>query len=117
MFIGSYGDKRVDDCFEKVVEIDTSVDVGKDIKAPTTLVLHKDNANTLYIYASTERDPEYITDPSCMKVGELPMGSPPGETEDDNAVQVYFTFGDTELKATVNILKTGDLVSKTMNCL
>jgi len=117
MFIGSYGDRMVNDCFEKVVEIGTSVDVGKDIKSPSTLVLEKDHANTLEIYASTERDPEYITDPSCIPVGELPVGYAPGETYDDNRVQVYFAFGDTELKATVKILKTGKVISTTVNCL
>jgi len=117
LFIGSYGDRRVNHCFCKVVEINTSVDVGRNIKSPSTLVLHKDNTNTLNIYASTERDPEYRTDSSCTKVGELDMGSSPGETRDDNRVHIYFAFGDTELKATVKILKTGKVVSATFNCL
>jgi len=117
MWIDSYGNRMVNNCFRKVVEIGTSVDVGKDIKAPSTLILQKDYQIPLYIYASTDRDPEYTTDPSCTKVGELNTGKAPGETYDDNRVQVYFTFGDTELKATVNFLKTGKVVSKTIDCL
>jgi len=117
LWIDSYGDRRVNNCFSKVVEIGTSVDVGTDIKAPSTLVLNIDGESKLHIYASTDRDPEYTTDPSCTKVGELNMGYAPGQTENDNTVQVYFTFGDTELKATVKFLKTGKVVSKTIDCL
>ena len=111
LWIDSYGDRMADNCFRKVVEIGTSVDIGKDIKAPSTLYLQKDKENKLCIYASTDHDP------SCTKVGELNMGKAHGETYYDNIVQVYFTFGDTELKATVKILKTGKVVSKTIDCL
>jgi len=117
LFIGSYGDRRANDCFEKVVEIDTVVGVCEDIQSLSGLTLSKVGKNTLPIYTSTERDPEYYTDPSCRKVGELILGCPPGETREDNAAKVYFTFGDTELKATAKILKTGKVVSTTMNCL
>jgi len=117
MCIDSYGDRMVNNCFMKVVEIGTSVDVGTDIKAPSTLVLQKHKEEKVFIYASTDRDPEYITYPSCTKMGKLNMGYAPGETMADNKVQVYFTFGDTELNATVKFLKTGKVVSKTIDCL
>jgi len=117
LWIDSYGDRKANNCFEKVVEIGSSVDVGTDIKAPSTLILNKGGERKLYIYASTDRNPEYTTDPSSTKVGEMKLGKVPGETKDDNTVQVYFTFGDTELKATVKFLKTGKLVSKTIDCL
>jgi len=117
MFIDSCGDRRAHHCYEKVVEIGTSVDVGKDIKSPSALFLRKNEKNIIPIYASTDRDPEYYTDPSCTKVGEVDIGCAPGQTNDDNEVEVYFAFGDTELKATVKILKTGKVVSATMNCL
>ena len=117
LFINSYGKKMADDCFEKVVEIGASVDVGKDIKSPDTLALHKKTVNKINIYASTERDPEYITDHSCRKVGTLELEYTPGESENDNKIQIYFAFGETELKTTVEFLKTGNVVSSTMNCL
>jgi len=115
--INSYGDRMANNCFEKVVEIGTSVDVGKDIKAPSALYRQKHKEENLYIYTSTDRKPEYITEPSCTKVGELKLGQATGETKDDNRVHVYFTFGDTELKATVKFLKTGKFVSGTIDCL
>jgi len=117
MWINTYGNRMVKDRFQKVLEIGTSVDVGKDIKSTSALSLHKNIKSIIPIYASTDRNPEYYTDPSCTKVGELDIGYAPGKTEDDNEVDIYFAFGDTELKVTVKILKTGKVMSTTFNCL
>jgi len=117
MIISSYGHKMVDNCFEKVVEMGTSVDVGKDIESPGGCILNKEGGTWLHIYASTERNPEYVTDPSCTKVGELSLGDAPGVTKEENKAQVYFAFGDTELKASVKLLKTGKVLTKTVDCL
>jgi len=87
-----------------------------DIKT-TNSVMCKDDITVTSIYASTERDPKYITDPSCRFVGELELGEAPGETEDENEIEKYFAFGDTELKVSVKILKTGQVLTKIMDCL
>ena len=116
MCIDSNGDNMVNGCFEKIVEIGTSVEVGMDIKT-TNSVMCKDDITVTSIYASTERDPKYITDPSCRLVGELELGEAPGETEDENEIEKYFAFGDTELKVSVKILKTGQVLTKIMDCL
>jgi len=76
MIINSYGTKAVDYCFSKEVEKDTSVDVGKDIASPITSTLSKEHTTYMKIFASTERDPEYVTDPSCSKIGELAENHP-----------------------------------------
>jgi len=117
MIISSYGDKRVSNCFKKVVEIGSSVEVGKDIKAPSTNTLNKSGGSALPIYASTERDPMYTTDPSCTYVGMLDLGKAPGKTKEENRAQVYFAFGDTELKVSVKMLKTGEVVTKIVDYL
>jgi len=117
MFIDSYGDKRVDSCFRKVIEIYTSVVVGKDIQPPSRFVLNKQGGTFIRLVANTERDPEYITDPSCTKVGELDLGDAPGKTKEENTVQVYFAFSDTELGASVKLLKTGNAITKIVDCL
>jgi len=115
MIIGSYGDKLVDHCFSKVVEIGSSVEVGKDIKDTTTCYLSKSFATSFVIYASTERDPEYTT--SCTYVGKLVLDKASGETKEENKAQVYFAFGDTELKVSVKMLKTGEVVTEIVDCL
>jgi len=116
MFIDEYGDERISKCFVKVVEIGASVEFGKDIKAPQECILYKDHS-IWPIYASTQRDPEYTTDQSCTYVGKLRVGKAPGETKGDNLVQFYFAFGDTELKVSMKILKTGEVLSSVFDCL
>ena len=117
MVIGSYGDKRIAKCFMKVVEIGTSVDVGKNIKAPKGGVLNKTGGTSWKIYASTEQNPEFTTDPSCTYVGQLIVDKAPGETKEENEADVYFAFGDTELKVSVKLLMTGEVVSSVFDCL
>jgi len=116
IFIDAYGDKCVSDCFEKVVEIGTSVDVGKSMP-PIKGHMNKTGITGSKIYASTERNLEFVTDPSCRKIGKLILGEAPGETEEDNAIEHYFAFGDTELKVTIKILKTGQELTKIIDCL
>jgi len=116
MFIDDYGDKRVRGCFEKVVEIGTSVDVGKNMP-PIEGIMKKAGITASTIYASTERSPEFVTDPSCRMIGQLDLGKAPGETEEDNTFKIYFAFGDTELKVTIKILKTGQELTKIIDCL
>jgi len=116
MCIGPHGDMFVENVFGKIVEIGTSVEVGKNINTPI-LLMNKKGYTMTQIYASTERDPQYTTDPSCRHVGKLKLGKAPGETEKENEIEQYFAFGDTELKVTVKILKTGQVLSKIMDCL
>jgi len=117
MVIDTYGTKVVDNCFEKVVEKDTSVEVGKDIASSQEYRLSKHGDTTLTIYASTDHNPQYVTEPSCTKVGWLSLGEAPSEKAEENGIQVCFAFGDTELKAKVKILKTGKVMTKIVDCL
>jgi len=57
--------------FTKVIEIETTVDFGKDIRQPETIHMNKGYDVYMEIYTSTESDPEYTTDVSCAKVGVL----------------------------------------------
>jgi len=115
--VDGYGNVLVKDVFAKVVEIGTTVDIGKDIRFPEEIHMNKDKEVHLEIYTSTESDPEYTTDPSCTKVGVLNLGKAPGQTKEENAVDISFAFGGTELKVSVEILKTGKVMTKTIDCL
>jgi len=116
MVISEYGEKQIRNCFLKVAEIGTPVEVGKDIKSSLPDIISTTGA-IWRIYASTERNPEFITDPSCTYVGMLTVEKSPGKTKKENMTQVYFAFGDTELKVSVKLLKTGEVVSSVFDCL
>jgi len=114
MVAGTCGDNS----FEKVLEIGKPVEVGKDIKAPSRRLLNKQGGTVFRIYASTERNPKYVTDPSCTVIGELNVyEDDPGEALEDNEVEIYLAMGDTELTASVKILKTGKILTKSIDCL
>jgi len=116
IYINDYGVKRIRDWFRIVVEIGTSVDVGKNMP-PIKGHMNKTGINGSTIYASTERSPEFVTDQSCKRIGQLILGEAPGETVEDNAIEHYFAFGDTELKVTIKILKTGQELTKIIDSL
>ena len=116
MEVDSYGKQVVKGCFKKIVEIGTSVEVGKTINTPRSS-MGKHGRSYFKIYASTERDPLFVTDPSCRLVGRLKLGHAPGETKEENKIEKYFTFGDTELMVSVKILKTGQVLTKVLDCL
>ena len=112
----SYGQKIVRHCFKKIIEIGSSVETFAQ-SDPTQLVLNKDNATSLLAYKSTSPNPQYTTDPSCTEIGRLILDQTPWKTSKDNTFQVRFSFGDTELQATVKILKTGEVHTKIIDCL
>ena len=116
MTVNSYGEKTILRCFESVIKQGMSVETGEVIKIEDFYMPRKGNAK-LKIFASTEQDPEYITDPSCRLVGTVDAGCAQGETKEENMVNIYFTFGDTELRVSVEILKTGEVLTEIIDCL
>jgi len=117
MELDSYGEMCVKVVFEKVVEKGTVVEIGKHIRSPESMSMEVGCEEKLEIYASTECDPTFTTDRSCRKVGVLNLGKAPGKTAEENAVDIIFTFGGTELQASVKVLKTGQVFTKTIDCL
>jgi len=116
MRVDSYGDLAIDNIFVSIVEKGMSVEMGKEIKKEK-FYLRSKGRDSLDIFESTEQNPQYTTDPSCRLVGTMDLGYAPGETMEENRVNIYFTFGDTELKASVEILKTGEVLTKVIDCL
>ena len=116
MIVDSYGDEVIVNFFNSVIKKGMSVKTGEEIKIENFCMPRKGNA-ILKIFASTEQDPEYTTDPSCRLVGTIDVGCALWETKQENMINIYFTFGDTELKACVEILKIGKVLTKVIDCL
>ena len=116
MAIDSYGEKKVYGCFEKIVSRGESVDMCKEVKFEQ-YVVDKGKFSTLSLYSSTKQDPEFTNDPTCTLIGKIDLPIPPGDTKEENSTNIYFTFGDTELKASVEYLKTGQVLTKVIDCL
>lgn len=70
------------------------------------------------LYASDLKSPKYV-DISCTPVGSMTIdiSEVPGDEIADKEVIVGLIFGDTEIKATAEVKKTGQAVSATFDFL
>ncbi|XP_060595104.1 heat shock 70 kDa protein 12B-like, partial [Ruditapes philippinarum] len=108
--------EMVDNIFDIFVRKDDNIELGKEILEDdfTSTNLQK---TYIAIYKSTKRDPEYVTDEGCTKLGALTIEHPEGKTFEDKKFDITFVFGDTELFVKVKIKKTGQEFDKYINCL
>jgi hypothetical protein len=107
--------EKVDNIFHIFVRKDETIKLGKEIRddfTPNDL-----QKTSVSIYKSTKRDPEYVTDDGCTKLGALTIEHPEGKTFEDKKFDTTFVFGDTELFVKVKIKKTGQEFDKYINCL
>lgn len=73
------------------------------------------DAGLLKFYASDVKEPVYIDD-SCTPIGEMDIDLS-GLPDDEKDVMVSLNFGDTEIKATARIKKTGKASNVKLNFL
>jgi len=114
--LNTYGFKIVRHCFKKIVEIGSFVETFSESE-PTILVMNQGQNTHLKIYKSTSPNPTYTTDQTCIEMGSIVLEKTPWKTREDNRFEVRFSFGDTELKASVKILQTGKVHTKIIDCL
>ena len=114
--IDSYGRQIIRHCFKKIIELGSSVEMFTECKLPT-MCLNRIENTWIKVFRSTSPSPVYTTDQSCSPIGSLVVEKTPWEKQDDNAVEISFSFGDTELKASVKIIKTGEVHTKIIDCL
>ena len=108
---------RCDNIFSKHVENGQSVEVGEALPEQCyEPIYHNQKIMAVNVYASDLKDPKY-TDQGCQDLGTLDVdiSDVPGDL--DRRVFVKLMFGDTELKATARIEKTGQAVSTTFDFL
>ena len=109
------------DVFKRYAEKGHTIAVGEtvDLKS-TNIPARSEQTNINYrIYASDLHNPSFV-DEGCMYLGELKvdLSSLPKEMDrKEKQVSFQITFGDTELKATATVLKTGEVFSGTFDFL
>lgn len=80
--------------FDKLVEVGQAVEAGRYQVKKTYSKLSRDQSSMiLFMYTSTDKDPQYVTDDSCSLLGDLIINLPPGHRE----VVVSTMFSDTFL--------------------
>lgn len=98
-----------DDLFNKHIEIGTEVSMESehDAKEHEYFPPSADARQAvLEVYASTEKDPQFIDDPSCQLVGLIKLDIDP-KGDKWAKLMIKMLFGGTELKIRVRDLKNG----------
>jgi hypothetical protein len=87
------------DVFERLVHQGQSVCTGVTVTYRGVLAADRTTFR-VHLYASTSRSPQYVTDPGCTRLGavEIDMSATKGRRRN---ITAHFSFGDTEISATV----------------
>lgn len=115
------GRVRCKDIFSKIIEKGQSIAVGEIEESHHAWhpVRSGDKAMVLRMYSSNLNNPTY-TDEGCSFVGTIrvDLSSLPEDMErKDKLVNYHITFGDTELKATATVQRTGEVFEGTFDFL
>ncbi|KAL4236721.1 hypothetical protein ACF0H5_005105 [Mactra antiquata] len=89
--------KHIQGVFGKLVEVGQSTSVEDRQEKRSYSPLHGDTAFTIKLYASPEKNPEYVDDPGCFKVGEVYVDCRNRDGSIGSA-SVWLVFGGTELE-------------------
>lgn len=106
------------DVFDKFIEKDTSVRLGATQKTKRFTTLDKKQSYVgLEIYAAEGKDPKYVDDEGCVKIGELVVELEDPDDEPDREVHISMLFGGTEIFVETEDKKTGNKKITTVNFL
>ncbi|XP_045182072.2 heat shock 70 kDa protein 12A-like [Mercenaria mercenaria] len=109
------GKKKVDNIFDIFVKIGDTLKHGHEVKRnylPGSL-----DETCIRIYRSTDSNPEFTTESSCKKVGQLEIEHKEGNKLKDKEFDAILIFGETELIVKARILKSGKEFYTRINCL
>ena len=106
--------------FQKFAVIGQTVKVGEDQFVNSYLPTYNDSdSEDLAIYASDLRDPKYV-DEGCTYVGKLIIdltSLPKHLNKSEKKLIVRLSLSDTEIKASVHIVHTGEIITGTFDFL
>ncbi|XP_052793875.1 heat shock 70 kDa protein 12A-like [Mya arenaria] len=106
-FIDDDGDVLCSDMFDKHVETGQPVEYGKSQVAESYCPTSKAATRmTFEVFASSERDPTFVTEPSCKKLGSLQVDIAGSGT--NRSVTVEMSFSGTELHVQAHETRTPD---------
>ncbi|XP_069131205.1 heat shock 70 kDa protein 12B-like [Argopecten irradians] len=100
------------DLFSVHVRVGDSVDIGQPQVVQSYNPTEPDQTAILFkVYVSMEKEPMYVTDPGCTKIGQLEIAMPDTSKGLDRSVTVQMTFSNTELEVEATNKNTGESVT------
>ncbi|XP_053389873.1 heat shock 70 kDa protein 12A-like [Mercenaria mercenaria] len=109
------GKPMVNSVFEKFVSAGETVRVGHE--ACTFGIPVSMNSSAVAVFRAADPDPKFTTYPGCVKLGNLVVHHPEGDTLEDKLTEITITFGETELRVKAKIIKTGKEFNTIIDCL
>ncbi|MEU6215570.1 Hsp70 family protein [Streptomyces sp. NPDC047023] len=102
--------------FSKLVTRGDLIDTGTEARASYLPVEPTNRRMTIYLYSATQPDPRYFTEPGCQQIGsiEVDLSKAMAFAHGDRGVNLYLSFGETQIKARAVVEKSGEEVSTTI---
>jgi hypothetical protein len=92
------GEENCIQVFSLLASIGQMVNYGEVISSSGTPVEADQTSALLDFYAASEPSPEYVTEPCCMKIGELSVSMPDTTGGRSRRVDYKLKFGGTEIE-------------------
>ncbi|MFD9411277.1 Hsp70 family protein [Streptomyces sp. NPDC059989] len=103
--------------FSKLVTRGDLIDTGIEARESYLPIEPTSRRMTIDLYSSTEPDPRYYTDPGCKQVGfiKVDLSKAMAFALEDRGVDLYLSFGETQIKARAVVKRSGEEVSTTIS--
>lgn len=112
------GQDRCKDVFSTHVSVGQEIHIGESQDSREYEVVTPDQtAIDLVLYASPIKNPKYVTDIGCQRLGKFTMELPDTTKGLDRGVKVHMTFSGTEIEVTATDKDTGRSVKTVIDFL
>ncbi|KAL4230294.1 hypothetical protein ACF0H5_010678 [Mactra antiquata] len=113
------GEAKCQGCFDVHVTTNEEVVLGQIFETHSYCpIVASAKAVGVKIYTSTKAKPLYVDEPECTFLGEIDVDlSHIRDNFKDKKILVHMKYGGTELGVEAKVVKTGEILKTTLNCL
>ncbi|XP_033743554.1 heat shock 70 kDa protein 12B-like [Pecten maximus] len=86
------------DLFEIFVQMGSPIKTGEVISKVYSPARKESKIMVIKVYASSKKNPEFVTDEGCWKLGKLVVDLPDSENSSELEIHERMVFGETELR-------------------
>lgn len=103
--------------FSKLVAIGDLVDTAEEVTGWFVPIEGTSRQLKFDLYTSTQKDPRYVTDPGCERIGtiKVDLTTVMKYALDDRRADLYLRFGETEIKVRAVVRKSGEEAATTVH--
>jgi hypothetical protein len=108
-YVTSKGEVTCNDRFSIFTRAGESVPTDAEVMHEYVPLEEDDTETTFTLYATSDVDPKYVTDPGCDELATITVDLSPVMRFDleERAMRVFMSFGETEIKARAELIQGG----------